>query len=137
MYLPLVVSDTAGESSTDASSTSGGSSTALNALVGGVAGIVLSFIPMSTVLGGAVAGYLEGGRPGSAWKVGAIAGAVMLLPFVFFGTIAATFFFGVGGPGPGLAFGPVLVVVLLFAALYTVVLGALGGVLGAYLRDEL
>ncbi|MFC7007049.1 DUF5518 domain-containing protein [Halalkalicoccus salilacus] len=35
--------------------------TPLNALIGGVIGVVLSFIPLSTVIGGTVAGYLEGG----------------------------------------------------------------------------
>nr|WP_310918613.1 DUF5518 domain-containing protein [Haloarcula sp. S1CR25-12] len=35
--------------------------TLLNAVIGVVASVVLGFVPFSTVLGGAVAGYLEGG----------------------------------------------------------------------------
>jgi len=43
-------------------------------IVGGIAGSVLSFVPFATVLGGAVAGYLCGGRSSDALKAGAVAG---------------------------------------------------------------
>lgn len=112
-----------------------GNSTGINALIGAIAGIVLSFIPLSTVLGGAIAGYLEGGTPEDGLRVGALAGAIMLLPFALFG-LAALFLFGFFGGAPffflfvgGAAF--------TVAVVYTVGFGALGGYLGVYVRDEL
>lgn len=108
--------------------------TPLNALVGGVVGVVLSFIPASPILGGAVAAYLERGTSRDGLVVGAVAGAMMLVPYLLFGA-AVLVIMGVGGAPIWfalLAFG------MLFAgALYTVGLSALGGYLGWYLRQEL
>ncbi|ELY45715.1 DUF5518 domain-containing protein [Natronorubrum tibetense] len=109
--------------------------TVFNALVGGAAGIVLSFVPGSTLLGGGVAGYLEGGQPADGLRVGALAGLVMLVPFVFFGFLASIFFLGVGGSAPGL--GVFFVLFLVFGAFYTVGLSAVGAVLGIYVKNEL
>lgn len=116
-----------------------GTSTAVNALIGGIVGIVLSFVPLSTLVGGAVAGYLEGGTTADGVRVGALAGAVMLLPFVLIGAFFAVFFLGVGaGPGGApIAFGFMILVMLLFGALYTVGLSAVGGYLGIYVKNEL
>ena len=115
----------------------GTSGTLLNALVGGAVGIVLSFVPLSTLLGGAVAGYLERGgsngieagavagyleRGGSnGIEAGAIAGAIMLVVF---------------SGGAPLGFTVIAALILLFGALYTVGLGALGGYLGAYAYEN-
>ena len=109
--------------------------TTFNALVGGAAGIVLSFVPGSTLLGGGVAGYLEGGQPADGLRVGALAGLVMLVPFVFFGFLASIFFLGAGSSAP--AFGALFVVFLVFGALYTVGLSIVGAVLGIYVKNEL
>lgn len=111
------------------------SSTLINALVGGVAGIVLFFIPFSTVLGGAVAGYLEGGDTSEGLKVGALAGLVMLVPFALFGAIGLALFMGV--TGAPLAFGIFAFFGIAIGALYTVGLSAVGGIIGVYLEDEL
>ncbi|WP_299234388.1 DUF5518 domain-containing protein [Natronomonas sp.] len=110
----------------------GTSGTLLNALVGGAVGIVLSFVPLSTLLGGAVAGYLErGGSDGI--EAGAIAGAIMLVPFAAAGLVVLLVVFSGGAP---LGFTVIAVLVLLFGALYTVGLGALGGYLGAYAYEN-
>lgn len=114
-----------------------GSNTLLNAVIGAVAGIILSFIPFSTVLGGVVAGYLEGGDTGTGIRVGAMAGVIMLIPFVLIGIVVVMFFLGFGTGGPSGAFGLFAVVILLLGALYTVGLSAIGGVLGVYLEQEL
>lgn len=112
----------------------GQSSTLVNALIGAVAGVVLSFVPFSTVLGGAIAGYLERGTSEDGLKVGAIAGLIMFVPFLLFGyLVAAVLLFG-NAPG---FFGGFLVFVLLFAAVYTVGAAMLGGFLGVYLRKEI
>ncbi|SIR82155.1 DUF5518 domain-containing protein [Natronorubrum thiooxidans] len=113
-----------------------GRTTIFNALIGAAVGIVLSFVPGSTLLGGAVAGYLEGDAdPVDGLRVGAIAGLCMLAPFVLFGMIAWLFFLGAGGPGTTI--GVVFIVGLTFGALYTVGLSALGAVFGRYIKTEL
>ena len=103
-------------------------------LVGGVVGIVLSAIPLSTLLGGLVAGYLEGGRFEDGLTAGAVAGVVMFVPFVFLFALLVAFL-GVGGAP--LALGVFGAVALVFVAAYTVGLAVLGGYLGVYIRHEL
>lgn len=126
------------DSTTDAApaarSSHGTSSTVLNGLLGGIAGIFLSFVPLAPILGGAIAGYLEGGRPSDGLKPGAIAGLVMTLP-----VSAILFFvlFMLGVTGAPAAFGVLGFVVVLFGALYTLGLGILGGYLGVYAKNEL
>jgi MFS family permease len=112
----------------------GGSSTLLNAVIGAVAGVLLSFVPLSTVLGGVVAGYLERGTNEDGLRVGIIAGFIMFVPFLLLGYLVGTVFVLGGFPG---FFGGFLLFGLLIAALYTVGAGMLGGLLGVYLRREL
>ena len=103
-------------------------------LVGGGVGIVFSAVPLSTLLGGIVAGYLEGGRFEDGLKAGAVAGVVMFVPFVvlFFLLLA---FLGFGGAP--IALGVFGAVALVFVVAYTVGLAVLGGYLGIYIRHEL
>lgn len=117
------------------SSADGSSSTLVNVIVGGLVGIVLGFIPFSPVLGGAITGYLEDGPPGDGAKAGAMAGLVMFVPFFLLGLTVIAILLGVGGPS--VAIGLVGLFVLVVAGVYTVGLGAVGGYLGTYLRDEL
>lgn len=143
--------DSRGPSSTDPSSTTSSSgvargderasSTLLNALIGGVVGVLLSFIPFATVLGGGVAGYLEGGDRMDGARVGAIAGLIVFVPLLFVG-LAVLVFIPVtptagAGFGVQLALWVSLLVIVLLAALYTIGLSALGGVLGVYAKNEL
>ena len=111
-----------------------GYSTPINALLGAVVGIVLSVVPLSPVLGGAVAGYLEGGRPDDGLRVGALAGVVMFVPFPFV-LFAALYLIGYGLLS--LSVSLLAVFVLVVSAVYTIGLSVLGGYLGVYLRDEL
>lgn len=112
--------------------------TLLNALVGAVVAIVLSVLPFSTVLGGAVAGYLEGGDYRAGAKVGAISGLVAFVPFVAIAGVVLALVAGTAFPGPGVqvALWISVFLILLVAAIYTVGLGAVGGVLGIYAREE-
>jgi hypothetical protein len=123
-------------------------STLVNALIGGVAAVVLAFLPLSPALGGALAGYLEGPDSEQGLRVGALAGLLSVVPFallffLFGGLLLAFLPVGVGmGMDPSIgvfgALGALVVLVgLLFGLLYTVGLAALGGVLGAYLNREL
>ena len=112
--------------------------TLVNALIGAVASVVLSFLPFGIVLGGALAGYLQGMPKDYAEgaKVGALAGLIAFLPVV-----AAVFL--IGGalgfvPFEFAALGLVVFLFVLFAGgVYFIGGGALGGAIGAYLVDEL
>ncbi|OVE85721.1 DUF5518 domain-containing protein [Natronolimnobius baerhuensis] len=106
--------------------------TLMNAAAGGGAGIVFSFIPGSPLLGGAIAGYLEGGETTDGLWVGLFAGLIMLIPVTFFGMVAFTFF--AGGPG---VLGTFLLVMFLIGMLYALGLSIFGAVIGVYLKNEL
>lgn len=112
--------------------------TLLNATLGAVVSILLSFLPFAAVLGGAVAGYLHvsgsGLREGA--RVGAISGLIALLPVLFiFAVLGSILPFLPADVG---ALSTVfLVVAVIVSAAYFVGAGAVGGVLGAYLREEL
>ena len=116
--------------------------TLINAVIGAVVTIVLSFTGFSPILGGAVAGYLQRETRKSGAKVGALSGALSFLPFLFFGVL----FFGIflGGPmmagGMGVPGGPELLIIMFFFIpgflLWSVGLGAVGGYLAVYLRED-
>jgi len=106
----------------------------LYGLAGGIAGSVLSFVPFATVLGGALAGYLCGGTSGDALKTGAVAGAVMTLPFL---AVVAFVLFLLGFAGAPAEFGVLALLAVGLGAAYTLGSGVIGGVLGHYLRGEL
>ncbi|MDZ5811430.1 DUF5518 domain-containing protein [Halorubrum sp. AD140] len=106
----------------------------LYGVLGGIAGSVLSFVPFATVLGGAVAGYLCGGRSSDALKTGAVAGVVMTLPFV---AMVAFLLFFLGFAGAPAEFGILALLVIGLGAAYTLGSGVLGGYLGYSLRGRL
>jgi hypothetical protein len=130
---------TASSTSSVGTTESGGSGIFVHALVGGVVSVVLSFIPFAPVLGGAVAGYLHE-RDGL--RVGSVSGLLAAIPLALVLVLGVSFFgiFAIA-PGGGVGVPGGFVLVLLFgvvlAAVYTVALSALGGVLGVYLVDEL
>jgi hypothetical protein len=105
-----------------------------NAVYGAAATVVLSFVPASAALGGALAAYLQNDRERSGAKIGAVSGlvasvpVVLLVTFVFVGVVA-----GLAAIGES-ALGLVLVGVGLFAlavvALFNAGLGAVGGIVG-------
>jgi hypothetical protein len=118
-------------------------SSTVNALIGGVSSVLLGFLPFSPVLGGAIAGYLEGPDTNAGLRVGVIAGLVALVPFalllfLFGGAfLAFTPMIGSGGGMVGAFSLVALLFLVVFGALYTVGLSALGGILGAYLHREM
>jgi hypothetical protein len=112
--------------------------TTLNAVIGAAVAVFASFIPFSTVVGGAVAGYLEGGTSSDGLRVGAISGGIQMLIAIVLGAIFLVFFSAVlasaGGAeliGVGILF---FLVAIVATAVYTVALSALGGWLGNELR---
>jgi hypothetical protein len=110
-----------------------------NAAIGAVVTVLTSFVPLSPILGGAVAGYLHG-QDGP--KVGAISGGIASIPFVGMGLLFVFFFGGLGlfGGLDAFAFGVFMllfaIVVLAVAVAITVALGALGGWIGIYVLEE-
>lgn len=112
--------------------------TGVNALVGAVVSIVLAFLPFSTVIGGAVAGYLQGGETGDGVRVGALSGAIAALPMLLVLFLVTAIVPFVPVPFELAAVGYVLVLfVVFFVFAYSIGTSALGGVLGLHLRDEL
>lgn len=120
-----------GGSGTVLSMSEGTGSTLLNALIGAVATFIFSFTMVSPVLGGALAGYLEGDR---GIRVGAISGLMAVAPLV----LLAFLMMGVLSIGmPAFAGAMILLFGVILIPLYVVGLSALGGYLGVYLRTTL
>jgi len=112
------------------------STTVLYAVLGGLIGVLLFVLPLSTALGGAVAGYLDGGRYAAGAKVGGLAGVVAFGPFVVVFGFVFVFLPAITALHLGAQL-PVWVRVLVtvsLAAAYTVGLSTSGGVLGIYVR---
>lgn len=116
--------------------------TSINALLGAVATAVLSgFVSLAPMLGGAIAGYLEGGTRDDGLRVGAISGVIPLVVAI---PIAAVGLFVFGGAFLGMRapmsvslFAVVMIVVgLVFGLLYFVGLSAAGGWLGNYVKYD-
>lgn len=108
-----------------------------NGLVGGVVAVFLSFLPLSTVIGGGVAGYLDRGAGRRGAAAGATAGLVAFVPYLLVGlylALSPT----VALPGPELGVAPEVVIAgtTSFALVYVVGLSILGSLLGGVLRDE-
>ena len=114
--------------------------TFVNALVGAVVTVVLSFTGFSPLLGGGVAGYLQRGERSDGIRVGALSGAIAAIPFLLlFGVFGSFVFTGsMMGPGMGVAGATALVFIFgfVFALAWSVALSAVGGYLGVYLATE-
>ncbi|WP_458185104.1 DUF5518 domain-containing protein [Haladaptatus sp. NG-WS-4] len=105
----------------------------IHAIIGAVVTIVTAFIPFSPVLGGALAAYLEDSNTDDGVRIGAISGAIATVPMILAGFLFVSIFAFGGVPGGFLVF---LVLLGVFALLYTMGLSALGGYVGAYLAAE-
>lgn len=105
-------------------------------LVGGTVAALLSVLPLSEVLGGGVAGYLNRDTGGNSVAVGAVAGLVAFLPYLLVGVYLAMSP-GVALPGPdlGLSRAFILAGATSVAFVYVMGLSALGSLLGNSLFD--
>jgi len=110
------------------------------AVAGAVATGVLSFVPLSPLLGGGLAGYLEHFDGGRSVQVGALAGFLAMVPGVsILLFVAVGLFTGMSAvPAAGLEVVVLLamVLVVLFVAAYGAGLGALGGYIGRRLAES-
>jgi hypothetical protein len=95
--------------------------TLVNAVLGAVVTVILSFLPLSPILGGLLAGYLQGGDRADGARVGALAGVIAMIPLLGIGILL--FGFGAVYLLGGLPFGlgVVGIVVLLFVVFVTAV----------------
>jgi hypothetical protein len=114
--------------------------TLINAVIGAVVTVVLSFTGFSPILGGMAAGYLQRGDRADGSRVGAISGAIAALPFLLLFFVFGGFLFtgsmmgeGMGVPG---GFFVLLLFGFVFALIWSVGLSALGGYLGVYIATE-
>jgi hypothetical protein len=111
--------------------------TLLNALVGAVVTVVTSpLLPFAAIVGGSVAGYLQRGSLAGGAKVGALAGAMATVPAFLVAWLAVGVF--LLGADPFFALTSLFAAAIFVAvAAYLVGAGALGGAIGADLREEL
>jgi hypothetical protein len=112
----------------------------INAAIGALITITLSFTGFSPLLGGGVAGYLQRETPKRGAKVGAISGAIATIPVVLVMCLGLLLYAGVpaasfGAPG-GLELAIIFLFMLPMIALWFVGLSAAGGYLGGYLRTD-
>ena len=107
----------------------------VNASIGGVVSLLTVFVLLSPVIGGALAGYLEGEN---GLRVGALSGFVASLPLTALGFYVTNVVLGYGNEGPFPGGVAAFVSVLFFAStLYSVGCGALGGYLPMWVVDTL
>jgi len=121
----------------------GNGDTALNAVIGAVVTVATTFVPFSPVIGGAVAGYLQGADASAALKVGILSGLVATVPFLlavpFLSALIGLPFLPILSDGLGVlvgVFGVFLLFAVLTAVVYFVGLSAVGGYLGWYIESE-
>lgn len=111
-----------------------------HALLGAVATGVLQFVPVSPILGGAVAGYLHRDRANGSTRAGAVSGLLASLPlvsivvFVAVGLVAG--FLAADVSGIGVVVAIAMLIALLAVLVYFVGLGALGGFLADAIADD-
>lgn len=112
----------------------------VSALLGAVVSVVTSFVPLSPVIGGGVAGYLYAGSRKDGLRVGAVSGAIAVIPVVL---LVALVFGGLGfftivedALRTAAFFVALLLVVTLLVVGLSAGLSAVGGYLGVYVREE-
>jgi hypothetical protein len=114
--------------------------TLINAAIGAVVTLVLSFTGFSPILGGMAAGYLQRGDRAGGIRIGALSGAIAALPFLLLFFVFGGFLFtgSMMGSGMGVPGGFIFVFLFgfVFALIWSVGLSALGGYLGVYIATE-
>lgn len=112
----------------------------LNAVIGAVITIGLSFTAVSPVVGGGVAGYLQGEPPNRGAKIGAISGVIAIIPVLLFAIMGAILVAMLApasaGPLGGFEALVIFAIMLPILVLWVVGLSTLGGYIGGYLYTD-
>lgn len=109
------------------------------AVLGAFATAFLSFLPLSPILGGLLAGYLERAESERTVSVGALAGVLPIVPvavimaFVFVGLIDGLL--AVDAVGVAIFSGATMVFAVTLTAVIAAGLGAAGGFIGGWLAE--
>ncbi|MFP4590181.1 MAG: DUF5518 domain-containing protein [Halobacteriales archaeon] len=112
------------------------SSLVADAVAGAVATVATSFIPLSAIIGGGVAGYLHGGSRLDGAKAGALSGVLLALAGVFLGGMLLL---GLTTADVRADINIVVFIVvlsLLVSIVFNLVLSAVGGYIGVYLAER-
>lgn len=106
--------------------------------IGALVTFALSFLPFSSVLGGAVTASRGNGGYRSGLGLGLAAGVVAMVPLfaLFAPALAIAGMLGFGIPPSSPAYEVFLAIVLALFALYTAGLSALGGLASVWIRDN-
>jgi len=111
-----------------------------NATLGAVIALLLSFVPFSPAVGGAVAGYLEAGESQRTVGVGGLSGLLLVSPLlVVLAFLTGGLVFGAleaASGGMALLLGAVLLLALMLVAVTGAGVGALGGWVGGALAER-
>lgn len=113
---------------------------ATNALLGGVSSVLLSFLPFSSAIGGALAGYLERGESERTLSVGALsaplaaAPLLVILTFVSIGLVSGID--AVQQSGIAIVVGAAMLLGLMVLATVGAGLGGLGGYVGGQFAER-
>lgn len=119
--------------------------TLVNAVVGAVVSVLGSpVVPFAPLLGGAVAGYLQGGTRYDGLRVGFVSGLIAVIPgallgllvFGIFGSFILGMGSGVDGVGVGLFSISFFAVSLLVVTVVVVGLSTAGGWVGNYVKYD-
>ncbi|MFC7076304.1 DUF5518 domain-containing protein [Haloarcula halophila] len=110
--------------------------TLADAGTGALVTIVLSFLPFSSIAGGAVAAHRDGGGYTRGLWVGTLAGVAAMLPLLvlFVPALYIAGLLGFGIPPSAPAYDLFLGLVFGFFLAYTVGISAVGGVCGVWVR---
>jgi hypothetical protein len=105
---------------------------------GALVTLALSFLPFSSILGGAVAANRYGGGYASGLWLGTLAGVGAMVPLLalFLPALTIAGWLGFGIPPSSPAYGLFLALVGTFFLLYTVGLSAVGGLGGIWARQN-
>jgi len=119
----------------------GDGDTLVNAALGAVVSVVLSgVVPFGPLVGGGVAGYLQGGDRTDGLRVGFVSGLIAAIPaaavFALVFSFVTTVLIGTGDVAVPALFGALFALLALFVFVFVVGLSAVGGWLGNYVRYD-
>lgn len=112
----------------------------INAVIGAVITVALSFTGFSPLLGGGVAAYLQGESPSRGAKIGAISGIIAMIPVLLFAIVGVTLFAMASpmrfSPPGGVESLIIFAIMVPIMAMWIVGLSTAGGYLGAYIHEN-